>query len=232
MHGSVGDGQTEGSDEGQADCGQQDLREKQQKENGWCAERQTDNGQRAQPDKRIQRRAGQTDTGPEGRLEAGAYKRGDREKEVDVGRGHIATHGSEPDIRDGLEGACRGDRCGDAAQAGALRQAWAHSPALIPAGSWVAAEAAGGSPWGLEGGPGAVDPSPRARQVVRGGAGSEGRGREKKLKSEPHLLSYSGQLLTPGHPGQIQPPPPTSGPPPPVETTIPGRPWARTAATL
>lgn len=201
MHGSVRDGQTEGSDEGQAGCGQQDLREKQQ-ENGWCAEikeRQTDNGQRAQPDKRIPR-AGQTDMGPEGRLEAGAYMRGDREKEVDVGRGHIATHGLEPGIRDGLEGACRGDRCGGAAQARALRQAWAHSPALIPAGSWVAAEAAGGSPWGLEGGPGTVDPSPRARQVVRGGAGSEGRGREKKLKSEPSLLSYSRPAADPRAP--------------------------------
>lgn len=60
------------------------------------------------------------------------------------------------------------DRCGDSAQARALSQAWPHSPALIPAGSWVAAEAAGGSPWGLEGGPGTVDPSPRAPGGERG----------------------------------------------------------------
>lgn len=60
------------------------------------------------------------------------------------------------------------DRCGDSAQARALRQAWPHSPALIPAGSWVAAEAAGGSPWGLEGGPGTVDQSPGAPGGERG----------------------------------------------------------------
>lgn len=52
------------------------------------------------------------------------------------------------------------------------RQARSDSPVIIPAASWVAAEAAaGGSPWGLWGwvrGCGLV----LTRQVVRGGVGS------------------------------------------------------------
>lgn len=105
--------------------------------------------------------------------------RGDQEKEVDVGRGDIATHGLGLG-KDWKESAGEtGDRQIRAhrwtggvralQKARTLSQAWSDSPALIPVVSWVAAEAAaGGCPWGLEGGQGAVDPPPRAPGGKRG----------------------------------------------------------------
>lgn len=96
---------------------------------------------------------------------------------MDAGRGEIATHGLGPG-KDWKESAgetgdrqIRAHRWTDGQVAWGLcrrpglclSQAWSDSPALIPVVSWVAAEAAaGGSPWGLEGGQGSVDPPPRA----------------------------------------------------------------------
>lgn len=59
---------------------------------------------------RIQRRAGQTDMGAEGRLDGGGgiRDRGPGGKRCMWGEGEFATHGLEADIRDGLEGECRG----------------------------------------------------------------------------------------------------------------------------
>lgn len=123
--------------------------------------------------------------------------RGDGEKEVDVGRGHIATHGWEPDIRDGLEGACRGDwgqgiwaprwtGVGILHRPGlGARHGHTHLRLSLPAPGWQPRRRAAAH-GGWRAGQG-LWTRPHARQVVRGGAGSEGRGREKKLS--PSLTS-------------------------------------------
>lgn len=55
------------------------------------------------------------------------------------------------------------------------------------------------------------------RLQVRRGAGSGGRGREKKLSPSLTSCPARASCSTPGDPREVQPPPPTSGPPAPVE---------------
>lgn len=219
MHASVGDGQTEGSDEGQADCGQQDLRGKQQKENGWCAEikeRATDKWPEATAGQKdpeegwadrhgCRRKVGgaggsMDERGPGGRGGCGERAHSDtwfggrhQRWTARSVQGRLGTGGS------GLaDGQVRGSCTGQGSEPGMATLTCGLS---LPAPGWQPrrrrrAAAHGG--WRAGQG---LWTRPHARQVVRRGAGSEGRGRETQLSpgltSGPTLASW----LTPGHPG-------------------------------
>lgn len=112
--------------------------------------------------------------------------------------------GTRRGIRGGQTGLTDGQVSWGAAQGQDSRQAWPDSPALIPAWSWVAAEAAaGGSPWGLQGGLGAADcASPRARGGGQKGVSdlSGGASPGEKAQPKPHLALDPSQLPDPGRP--------------------------------
>lgn len=146
------------------------------------------------------------------------------------GEGELATHGLEPDIRDGLEGECREKLGMDRPELtdgqvswGVLQKARDSETGMVRLTCAYPCCVLGGSrgggwrqPMGVVGRTRGCGPVP-TRQVVGGGAGSGGRGQEKKLSSSFTYCPSGTGCSTPGDPQEVQPPPPTSGAPAPAE---------------